>query len=75
MIDTKTLKVFVRLARRGGKGGSGGEKAARRIAECLLDDLPCFDDRTVDGLLQFIAAVKLAPESARDLIEAPTIKI
>lgn len=68
-IENPTLAHFIDLAINGQRPGSStGEKRSARLAQCVLENIPCLDGAAIEGLTQFIELAKYAPESARRLI-------
>lgn len=67
----KSLDHFIDLALQGKRpGSSGGEKRARRLARCILDNVPGLDDSAINGMIEFIRAAQLQPETARSAVDA-----
>lgn len=66
------MKHFLKIARRGrpGTGASSGEVQARRLAIAIVENAPGLDDEAIEGAVEFLRAVRLAPSGARTLIDA-----
>ncbi len=63
------LERFLGLARQGKRPDSNsGEKRARSLALCILDNVPGLDDDAIDGMIELINSVKLKPETAHDVV-------
>lgn len=61
---------FLRLALRGRvRGCSSGEVRCRRIARCLLENLPGLDGAAVAGIHRFIDVVEQNPSALRDALD------
>jgi hypothetical protein len=62
---------FLDLAEHGRhRGSSRGACSARKLATCLVEDLPGLDSQAVAGLLEFARFVQVKPASARDLLDS-----
>lgn len=69
--DIKSLEHFLRLVRNGRRSGcSGGERAAYKLAQCVLDNAPGLDESAIDGLKTFISGCIEHPTTARELVGA-----
>jgi hypothetical protein len=65
-----SLEHFVRLANAGKHPGcSSGERAARRIALCLLKESLVLDGTATAGIVEYLALVQRHPTKASDLVK------
>jgi len=63
------LDHFLRLAREGKRSGcSSGERAARKLAEAILNYGVGLDESACEGAIEFLRRAPLAPSLARELI-------
>ena len=66
------LEHLINLASRGGHGGaSGGERRARAIVDCLLENVAGLDGDAVAGISDLITLIETQPwHSWESLVEA-----
>ena len=70
VLNSPDLKHFLQLANAGADDNSTNiEAAADELAYCVLHNVPGFDESALRGLCAFIGLAKLAPSTARDLLE------
>lgn len=66
---SSALEHFVDLAYRGRHtSASDGEETARKLALELCDAVPILDELALQGLCEFVWAVKRKPQGARRVI-------
>lgn len=65
--DSPDLKHFLHLANAGYE--SSGTVAARELADCLVNNVPCLDGQALRGMCVFAGIAKMAPETARQMLE------
>ena len=56
------LEHLLRLAKRGGYGGSsGGERRARLIVDCLMENVSNLDGNAVSGIAELLVLLETQP--------------
>ena len=67
VLESPELKHFLTLANAG--YDSSGTVAARELADCAVNNVPCLDGDALRGFVIFTGLAKAAPETARQLLE------
>ncbi len=65
----KSLDHLLTIAKRGkSRGGSGGERRARRIVQRLLDDLVGLDDSAAKGITELVSLLHSRPSQGAEAV-------
>ncbi len=65
--DSPDLKHFLTLAN--ASYDSSGTVAARELADCIVNNVPCLNDQALRGMCVFAGIAKIAPDTARQMLE------
>ncbi len=65
--QARALSRFLSLASAGRvRGSSGGARAAKALADAIVEHAPTLDGEVLEGLKTFIDLAKMQPETARE---------